>query len=64
LIVVGFESEPQSLLINNPLGPPKMTPTPFPYWLEDPSSERAHLKSLGSGWGRSNESSTMKLAYT
>jgi len=34
----------RACLVNNPLGPSRMTLAPLPYWLEDPSMERTHYK--------------------
>jgi len=50
--------------IKSPFGPSRMTPALLPYWLEDPSTEKTHWKSLGLSWESLDESSTIKFTYT
>ena len=64
-LLLDLKANLRAYSINNPFGPSKITPTPLPYWLEDPSTESTHLK-LTSSSSRVplEDSSTTKSAYT
>ena len=41
-LLLALKANRRACSINSPFGPSKMTPTPLPCWLEDPSTERIH----------------------
>ena len=61
-LLLALKANRRACSINNPFGPSKMTPAPLPYWLEDTSTERTHLKPTSSWCVAAEESSTTKSA--
>ena len=49
-LLLALSTNLRACSIKSPLGPSTMTPAPLFCWLEDPSIERTHSKSFGSGW--------------
>ena len=61
-LLLALKANQSACSISNPLSPSRMTLAPLPCWLEDPSTERTHLKSTSSCCVAAEESSTTKLA--
>ena len=59
-LLLALKANRRACLISNPFGPSKITPTPLPCWLEEPSTESIHLKPAPSWCVATEESSTTK----